>query len=153
MRSGASSIEQRPDMRICVVQRISDGTKECKGDGCQRKSAAVKKECRTSGSQTDMTIRQKTKQLAYEPFKQCNMHPTSCMFFIVVFSDRDSGSSDTYYCMPEVFHKVVDLPHGCVSRPSVLAGKLQRVQNFPACLVVCAPPLGCSHHSNTQTSQ
>ena len=29
--------------------------KECEGDGCQRKSAAVEKECRTSGGQTDMT--------------------------------------------------------------------------------------------------
>ena len=55
MRSGESSIEQRPDTRICVVQRISDGMKECEGDGCQRKSEAVEKECRTSGSQTDMT--------------------------------------------------------------------------------------------------
>ena len=55
MRSGESSIEQRPDTRICVVQRISDGMKECEGDGCQRKSAAVEKECRISGSQTDMT--------------------------------------------------------------------------------------------------
>ena len=49
MRSGESSIEQRPDTRICVVQRISGGMKECEGDGCQRKSAAVEKECRTSG--------------------------------------------------------------------------------------------------------
>ena len=32
-------------MRICVVQRISDGMKECEGDGCQRKSEAVEKEC------------------------------------------------------------------------------------------------------------
>ena len=40
-------------MRICVVQRISDRMKECEGDGCQRKSEAVKKERRTSG-QTDM---------------------------------------------------------------------------------------------------
>ena len=55
MRSGESSIEQRPDTRICVVQRISDGIKECEGDGSQRKSEAVEKECRTSGSQTDMT--------------------------------------------------------------------------------------------------
>ena len=54
MRSGESSIEQRPDMRICVVQRISDGMKECEGDGCQRKSTAVEKECRPSGGQTDM---------------------------------------------------------------------------------------------------
>ena len=57
MRSGESSIEQRPDTRICVVQRISDGMKECKGDGCQRKSEAVEKECRTSGGQTDMMDR------------------------------------------------------------------------------------------------
>ena len=47
MRSGENSIEQRPDTRICVVQRISDGMKECEGDGCQRKSTAVEKECRT----------------------------------------------------------------------------------------------------------
>ena len=47
MRSGESSIEQRPDTKICVVQRISDGMKECEGDGCQRKNAAVDKECRT----------------------------------------------------------------------------------------------------------
>ena len=55
MRSGESSIEQRPDMKICVVQRISDGMKECEGDECQRKSEAVEKECRISGGQTDMT--------------------------------------------------------------------------------------------------
>ena len=55
MRSEESSIEQRPDTRICVVQRISDGMKECGGDGCQRKSGTVEKECRTSGGQTDMT--------------------------------------------------------------------------------------------------
>ena len=55
MRSEESSIEQRPDTRICVVQRISDGMKECEGDGCQRKSEAVEKGCRTSGGQTDMT--------------------------------------------------------------------------------------------------
>ena len=55
MRSGESSIEQRPDTRICVVQRISDGMKECEGDGSQRKSEGVEKECRTSGGQTDMT--------------------------------------------------------------------------------------------------
>ena len=48
MRSGESSIEQRPDTRICVVQRISGGLKECECE-CQRKSAAVEKECRTSG--------------------------------------------------------------------------------------------------------
>ena len=54
MRSGQSSIEQRPDMRICVVQRISDGMMEWEGDGCPRQSAAVEKDCRTSG-QTDMT--------------------------------------------------------------------------------------------------
>ena len=54
MRSGESSIEQRPDTRICVVQKISDGMKECEGDGCQRKSEAVEKECRTSGGQTAM---------------------------------------------------------------------------------------------------
>ena len=55
MRSGESSIEQSPDTRICVVQRISNGMKECEGDGCQRKSAADEMECRTSGGQTDMT--------------------------------------------------------------------------------------------------
>ena len=55
VRSGESSIEQRPDTRICVVQRISDGIKECEGDGSQRKSEAVEKECRTSGGQRDMT--------------------------------------------------------------------------------------------------
>ena len=55
MRLGESSIEQRPDTRICVVQRILDGMKECEGDGSQRKSEAVEKECRTSGGQTDMT--------------------------------------------------------------------------------------------------
>ena len=54
MRSGENSIEQRLDARICVVQRISDGMKECEGDGSQRKSEAVEKECRTSGGQTDM---------------------------------------------------------------------------------------------------
>ena len=54
MRSGESSIEQRPDTRICVVQRIPDEMKACEGDGCQRKSEAVEKECRTSGGQTDM---------------------------------------------------------------------------------------------------
>ena len=32
-----------------VVQRISDRMKECEGDGSQRKSEAVEKECRTSG--------------------------------------------------------------------------------------------------------
>ena len=47
MRSGESSIEQWPDTRICVVQRISNGMKECEGDGCQRKSEAVEKECIT----------------------------------------------------------------------------------------------------------
>ena len=36
VRSGESSIEQRPDMRICVVQRISDRMKECEGDRCKR---------------------------------------------------------------------------------------------------------------------
>ena len=45
MRSGESSIEQRPDSRpdsrICVVQRILDGMKECEGDGSQRKSDIV----------------------------------------------------------------------------------------------------------------
>ena len=55
MRSGERSIEQRPDTRICVVQRISDGMKKCEGDRCQRKSESVEKECRSSGGQTDMT--------------------------------------------------------------------------------------------------
>ena len=55
MTSGESSIEQMPDKRICVVQSISDGMKECEGDECQRKSEAVEKECRTAGGQTDMT--------------------------------------------------------------------------------------------------
>ena len=55
MRSGETSIEQRPDMRICVVQRILGGMKKCEGDGSQRKSEAVEKECRTSGGQRDMT--------------------------------------------------------------------------------------------------
>ena len=55
MRSGESSIEQRPDTRICVVQRISEGMKECEGDECQRMSEAVEKKCRTSGGQTDMS--------------------------------------------------------------------------------------------------
>ena len=51
---GESSIEQRPDKRICLVQRISDRMKECEVDGYQRKSEAVEKECRTSGGQTAM---------------------------------------------------------------------------------------------------
>ena len=55
VRSVQSSVEQRPDTRICGVQRVSDGMKECEGDGCQRKSAAVEEECRTSGGQTDVT--------------------------------------------------------------------------------------------------
>ena len=55
MRSGESPIEQRPDTRICVVHRISDGMRECEGDGSQRKSEAVEEECRTSRGQTDMT--------------------------------------------------------------------------------------------------
>ena len=38
VRSGESFIEQRPDTRICVVQRISDKMRECEGDGSQRKS-------------------------------------------------------------------------------------------------------------------
>ena len=33
MRSEESSIEQRPGTGICVVQRISEGMKECEGDG------------------------------------------------------------------------------------------------------------------------
>ena len=55
MRSGESFIEQRPDTKICVVERISDGMKECEGDGCQRKNEAVEKECKTSGGQANMT--------------------------------------------------------------------------------------------------
>ena len=54
-REGEPTGTRRPDRRICVVQRISDGTKECEKDGSQRKSEAVEKECRTSGGQTDMT--------------------------------------------------------------------------------------------------
>ena len=54
MKSGESSIEQRPDTRICVVRRISDEMKECKGDESQRKSEAVEKGCRTSGGRTDI---------------------------------------------------------------------------------------------------
>ena len=57
MRSGESSIKQRPDTRICVVEKISDGMKECEGEGCQRKIETVEKEFRTSGGQTDMTDR------------------------------------------------------------------------------------------------
>ena len=56
VRSGDSSIQQRPDTRISVVQRVSDGLKECEGDGSQRKSEAVEKECRTSGGQTDVCV-------------------------------------------------------------------------------------------------
>ena len=65
MRSKESSIEQRPDTRICVVQRISDGMKECEGDGCRRKSEAVEKECRTSGGQTDDRFKGKEKQFVF----------------------------------------------------------------------------------------
>ena len=36
-----SSIEQRPDTRICIVRRISDGMKEGKGDGSQRISSSA----------------------------------------------------------------------------------------------------------------
>ena len=36
--------QKRPHTRICVVQRISDGMKECEGDGSQRKSEAVEEE-------------------------------------------------------------------------------------------------------------
>ena len=49
-----SSIEQRPDITIYVVQRISDRMKECKGNWSQRKREAVEKKCRTSEGQTDM---------------------------------------------------------------------------------------------------
>ena len=55
MRPGESSIEQRPETRICVVQRISDGMKEREGDGSLTKSEAVEKECTTSGGETDIT--------------------------------------------------------------------------------------------------
>ena len=44
MSSGEISIEQRPDIRICVVRRISDGMRECEGDGSKKKSEAVEKE-------------------------------------------------------------------------------------------------------------
>ena len=44
--SRGSFRRQRPDRKICVVRRISDGMKECKGNGSQRKSEAVEKECR-----------------------------------------------------------------------------------------------------------
>ena len=36
--SGENSIGQRPDTRICFVQRISNKMRECEGDGSQRKS-------------------------------------------------------------------------------------------------------------------
>ena len=55
MRSGETSIEQRPDMRICVVQRILDGMKKCTADGSQRKREDVENKCRTSGGQTILT--------------------------------------------------------------------------------------------------
>ena len=45
--SGENSIEQKPDTRICLVQRISDGMKECEEDGSQRKNEAIEKKCRT----------------------------------------------------------------------------------------------------------
>ena len=54
MSSGGSSTGQRPNRRICVVQRISDGMKDCKREGSQRKSKTVGKECRTSEGQTDI---------------------------------------------------------------------------------------------------
>ncbi|WP_419627900.1 hypothetical protein, partial [Thiolapillus sp.] len=34
-----------PNTRIYVARRISDRMKECKGDGSQRKSESVEKEC------------------------------------------------------------------------------------------------------------
>ena len=46
---------QKSDRGICLTNRISDGMKKCKEDRSQRKSKAVKKECRTSAGQTDMT--------------------------------------------------------------------------------------------------
>ena len=52
---GRDSIGQRPDRRICAVQRIPDGMKECEKDGSQGKSEAVEKECRATGGRTDMT--------------------------------------------------------------------------------------------------
>ena len=79
MRSGESSIEQRPDTRICVVQRISDGMKECEGDGCQRKSAAVEKECRTSGGQTNMTDHRCLQILVFHTFEHVHtQHKNDC---------------------------------------------------------------------------
>ena len=42
-------------MRICVIQMISGGMKECEGHGGQRKTEAGEKECRTSGDQIDTT--------------------------------------------------------------------------------------------------
>ena len=41
MRSGESSIDKRPHTRICVVQRISVGMKECERYGLQKKIEAV----------------------------------------------------------------------------------------------------------------
>ena len=38
VKSGESFIEQRPDTRICVVQRISDGMKEREGAGVRGRS-------------------------------------------------------------------------------------------------------------------
>ena len=39
--------------------------KECEGDRFQRKSKAVKKECRTSGGQTDDRFKGKEKQFVF----------------------------------------------------------------------------------------
>ena len=55
MRSGESSVEQRTDTRMCVLQRIPGGIKKCEGDGSQMNRETVEKECRTSGVQADMT--------------------------------------------------------------------------------------------------
>ena len=41
VRSGESSIEQRPDTRICVVQRISDGLKECEETVVRRRANSM----------------------------------------------------------------------------------------------------------------
>ena len=35
---GEGSIEQRPDMRFCIVKRVLDGMKEYKGDGSQKRA-------------------------------------------------------------------------------------------------------------------
>ena len=52
MRSGESATEQRPEYENL---RHPKDFRRNEGDGSQRKSEAVEKECRTSGGQTDMT--------------------------------------------------------------------------------------------------